>query len=757
MSGERGRLPLRLAVAVIVMGVTALTAQVVLTRELLTLFYGNELSIALVLAVWLVGVAGGSASGAKLAPRIREPVRAFGISQVAMAVVLPVSLLIVRKVQPAALASGELPGPGAMLAASAEALFLVCALDGVQFVVAARAAGTVDSGSSGETAPVARVYALEAAGSVLGGVLFHFYLSQHALPLAAVAGLGAANVISGWALLRPRAPMTAAASALGVGLVVLIGWSQPLGLALLRASPRWSRLNVVAFHPSKYSALVVTERAGQVSVFQSGVVLFTSQDEYENEATAHLAMLETGEPRRVLLIGGAVSGLAGEVLKHGVERLDCVELDPRVVELARRWLPAELLRPLDDPRVRVHYGDGRRFVRDAEPGLYDTIIVNVPDPTTAALNRFYTVEFLREAQRALAPDGIMSLSLTGSAHHLSGPVQRAAASLDATISVAFPERLLVPGERMFFLAAEREAALTRDWEVLARRLDERGLDAAFVNEVWLRDALLPFRRDVVRQSIESVEDARINTDLNPISYHHQTRIWLQQLSPGLARPMRALAAVEVWWGWVLVGLAGLIALGVRGRGRRMVAVFAGVAVLGAFGLCAEVLGLLAFQSACGYLYHALGALMATFMAGLSAGAGIMSGRWMDKRAAARLFAAALAVSAIICALLPGMLGAIVPTPAVAAAGVGVILFLVGSLVGAAFPIGTELSRRGEAAPAGGGIYAADLVGSAGAAVFAGAIAVPALGMAGTARLTGLVVAAALVLVLPLLWRSEDQG
>jgi Mg/Co/Ni transporter MgtE len=68
-----------------------------------------------------------------------------------------------------------------------------------------------------------------------------------------------------------------------------------------------------------------------------------------------------------------------------------------------------------------------------------------------------------------------------------------------------------------------------------------------------------------------------------------------------------------------------------------------------------------------------------------------------------------------------------------------------------FPVASHLYKSQQpVAAAAGAVYAADLVGSAGAAVFAGAIAVPVLGVAGAAQLTALVAASALVLCLPLL-------
>jgi hypothetical protein len=208
----------------------------------------------------------------------------------------------------------------------------------------------------------------------------------------------------------------------------------------------------------------------------------------------------------------------------------------------------------------------------------------------------------------------------------------------------------------------------------------------------------------------------------------------------------------VWWAAAPLAAAALFVAITRARSRRMgrAAVLIAAAAIGGFGLLVEVLALLAFQSACGYLYQALGALIAASMAGLAVGAAVMS-RWeADRRSAARILLAGLAVAALVCGLLPKLLAAVLPAPTLAPAALALLLLLVGSMVGALFPVATALYRAGRPAAAAGAVYAADLVGSAGAALIAGVVTVPLLGAPGASYAGGLVVASALVLALPLL-------
>ena len=57
---NRNKNNLFLPYTVIILGITSITAQVLLMRELSVIFYGNELSLGVMLGVWLFWTAVGS-------------------------------------------------------------------------------------------------------------------------------------------------------------------------------------------------------------------------------------------------------------------------------------------------------------------------------------------------------------------------------------------------------------------------------------------------------------------------------------------------------------------------------------------------------------------------------------------------------------------------------------------------------------------------------------------------------------------------
>ena len=101
----------------------------------------------------------------------------------------------------------------------------------------------------------------------------------------------------------------------------------------------WQGYNLVESRDSIYGNIAVTARGTQFSFFENGLLLATTEDYLVAEETAHYPLLQHPQPKRVLLIGGGINGTVREILNHPVERVDYVELDPAIIDTARRYLP----------------------------------------------------------------------------------------------------------------------------------------------------------------------------------------------------------------------------------------------------------------------------------------------------------------------------------------------------------------------------------------------------------------------------------
>ena len=61
-----------------------------------------------------------------------------------------------------------------------------------------------------------------------------------------------------------------------------------------------------------------------------------------------------------------MGGLIREMLKHPVDELHYIELDPVLIESARKYLPPDEIKALSDKRVKTFHVDGRYFVKRAK-------------------------------------------------------------------------------------------------------------------------------------------------------------------------------------------------------------------------------------------------------------------------------------------------------------------------------------------------------------------------------------------------------
>lgn len=158
--------------------------------------------------------------------------------------------------------------------------------------------------------------------------------------------------------------------------------------------------------PYQHIAVVDTADFGRLLVLD-GVIQTSLRDEFiYHEMLAHIPLFTHHAPRRVLVIGGGDGGTVREVLKHPeVETVDLVEIDGRVVEVAREYLP-ELSAALDDPRVNVRVEDGAKHVAQS-PGTYDAILVDAPDPVGPA-EAIFSDTFYADVRNALRPGGVMA-------------------------------------------------------------------------------------------------------------------------------------------------------------------------------------------------------------------------------------------------------------------------------------------------------------------------------------------------------------
>ena len=137
-----------------------------------------------------------------------------------------------------------------------------------------------------------------------------------------------------------------------------------------------------------------------------GVLMLTERDEFiYHEMITHVPMAVRPGIKSVLVVGAGDGGAARELIKYpDIEKIDVVEIDRRVVEICKEYLPKTAC-GFSDPRVRLIYADGLKYLRHVDE-QYDLVIVDSTDPTGPG-EVLFTKEFYGSCMRALTEDGIL--------------------------------------------------------------------------------------------------------------------------------------------------------------------------------------------------------------------------------------------------------------------------------------------------------------------------------------------------------------
>ncbi len=418
-------------------------------------------SVTEVFALMLASVLLPLALGARLAPRLRARGVALGWLLAAAGAAVLLATPLVERMDLLALVSGSY---GLILL---KWLGLCLAVLGPPMLLLGTALPWCLE-ESPESGRAGALYAANTVGAVLGALLAGFALLP-ALGFARSAWIAGAGISTlALALLPARARALAAAAGAGA-LVVAVANTASLGRERVQGYAHLHGHRVLAYDEGPDSTLSVVEEPDGGRVLLIDGFAASSEGGFRDteymEWMGRLPMLLHPDPRDALVICFGTGRTANAVREEGPERLDVVELDSAVFEMAPHF--ARNGGVLDDPRVRAVAMDGRAWLRRTER-RYDVITLEPMPPHFAGVNALYSREFYEIAARRLLPGGVAAQWLP---LHILPPFY--AASVAATFRSVFPDAMLWFGRGssagiLLGRASPGPGPLGRDWPGLAR-------------------------------------------------------------------------------------------------------------------------------------------------------------------------------------------------------------------------------------------------------------------------------------------------
>ena len=737
--------------AFILVGFTATIGQILVLRELLTVFSGSELAVAMVLAAWLFWTALGGLLGGTISRSYGLSQPLFGYLQSFSGVILTVTIFFIRVARSLfQIGAGELVTLGQMLAISFLTLAPFCLISGVLFSLAC---SLLAAQIPAWTRSPGVVYFLEGLGAGIGGLLFTLLLIHYFNAIQIASGI--ALLLCGLGLIlilqASRGRRLHLATFVVIFLCLFFVQHQSTNLDRISREWQWPGFHLIDSEETIFGHIIVVAKENQLSFFESGLWNFAVPDQLSAEGAVHYALLQHPEPKSVLLIGGGVSESLSQLLQHpSVRNVEYVELDPRLIQLGKIHLPVQVTAALKDPRVMVIHQDGRQYLAHSS-NLYDVILVNLPEPYTAQINRFYTQEFFRLAASKMREGGVFFFTASGSETAL-GPIQaKYLKLLYLTALKVFPEVVVFPGQTARFFCSNSRGILTTQPETLMRRLQQRKLQLLYVQDHYILWDLSPLRQETFMAMVDQAGETGVNSDLNPRAYSYNLLMWSSQYSQMIGRVFSALSRRMVWTGMLI--LCGLVALlsfrqrfGATSSSFPTGKVLYSVSIFGLTEISLEILIIFAFQLFFGYVYYKIGLLLAFFMVGLAAGSVTLSYYPRRRSSQIRALVTFQTILACFCLALAMVIVYFHNRPTLNLhhflyrETFSFMSFAAGFIGGTHFPLAnrlllTEQTRVGRVA---GLIYAVDLLGSFLGCLLVGLVFIPSVGILQTLILLALV-------------------
>jgi spermidine synthase len=735
----------------VALGVTSMVSQIVILRELLVAFCGNELSVGLTLASWLALVGVSAWAFGRAAERVARRPHSIVLVQTIFSILIPVSIIISSGAREAlSLSAGEIVALGPMVLVSLAVLAPMCLLLGFTFPLLCASY----SRERTSTARIGIVYVLEAAGSSLGGLIFSLALIRYLSPVEVgflLAGINLAVASLAATSIRIRLLPLCLLAAYITG--AALGATEKFEEIGLKA--RWHSMRLEYNGNSIYGNVSVVALPGERSFYENGLLSFSTGEKRSAEETAHIALLAHPNPRKVLLIGGGISGVLEEILKHPIEELTYVELDPLIVTAARELGLPEIEDPLKDRRVRLVFDDGRRYVKSTADS-FDVVISNLPDPLTALVNRFYSVEYFDEVDRILKPGGILSIGLVSAENYLNQEQQRFLSSIRSSLRSSFDDILLVPGDYTYMLASRDSLLAEVTYDTLLERADRLGIKTDFITRGYLPERMNPERTRFFSASIDKAIRSSMNSDARPAGYFYATVAWLTRFNSRSASLLNRASLIRpLWYLFPFVLLFAGVAFPAVTRRDSGGPIAAAIFTTGYSEMVFQVVVLYSFQVLFGYLYYRLGVILTSFMIGLALGGLFMTLKARSVRNGRALY---LKLQAAMC-IYPVFLAVFIlavsrvseakPLPQAVQTAFAFLPILAGFLGGIQFPLAAHILLGGEITPGrtAGYLYGVDLLGSCLGAVLSSAILIPVIGLLGTCMVAFFGNATALLLII----------
>ncbi|MDD4979840.1 MAG: spermine synthase [Candidatus Omnitrophica bacterium] len=719
-----------LTLSIIVVGLSGIVAQITLLRELLVSFYGNELTLGVILANWVISEAAGVYIIGGFIDRAKNKINVFIILQIAFASMLGLSVYLSRTLKPIlGIPFGEAIGLPMIFYSSFLIMLPVGFCHGALFSCACKIYSSYIKESAHS---IGKAYTLETIGTIIGGVAVTYFFIPYFNSFQTVTIIAVFNLILCLLFFKNIPKMFKYVVLFLIFLMIYLSSSGALNkIQDYAIKKQWNTQDVLDYRNSVYGNVVVVKKEQQHTFFYNGLPIITTPypDIAFVQDFGNIPLLFHPQPREVLILSAGAGGLINEIRKHPVIKIDYAELDPLIIDMLKKY-PSDLTkRELQDERVKVINQDARFFVKNTF-NRYDIVLIGLSGPADLSTGRFFTQEFFGLIKKRLNAGGILVFCLPGSLAYLSSELRDLNACILNALKKAYPYIRIIPGDYNMFLASDSTDIMAIDSRIITQRI-KRGN----IKTDMLVPAYLDYRLDKehLEWFIRSLMGAtrKINRDFMPFAVFQISVLWNKQFSPIFAYILQSLGNLNFKVILLLIFAITLMLFFIFCRKPKLNIAYS-MATTGFFGMLINLTLIFTFQVVYGYLYHKIGLLTGIFMAGITLGSIFMTSHIGKIKDSLSLFIKLEAAIVLFSYLSAWIITGFFNYTKFSLMLFIIMFFISGLLVGLEFPLANKmyLKDKTQVGSTSGLLYFSDLMGGWLAGIVGAAILLPVLGLFG---------------------------
>jgi len=277
---------------------------------------------------------------------------------------------------------------------------------------------------------------------------------------------------------------------------------------------KYASQELISTQDSKYGRLDITKYKEQKNYYWNGEIFANSSHEMYAQQMINFVMLQHPEPKKILLIGGLLNGFIEEIENYEtVEKIDYLELEKNILKEAKAYTKTNFITT-----------DAIYFLKK-HTYKYDLIFVDLLDPSSLNLNRFYTLDFFELLRARTSSDSsVVAVTLSSGTNFMTPEITQLNATIYSTFSAVFEKVVLIPSIKNIFIGSS-SSYISNDIQELTGRLK---FPEPWFNKIIIFEKCNKLRVNQILNLLRT-KKPQINQITNPRAYLSTIMMWTRIL------------------------------------------------------------------------------------------------------------------------------------------------------------------------------------------------------------------------------------